>query len=94
MAQKGSLPCSQQPAIKSYPETGKSSTNKINFNIILHLRPGLPSDFFPAGFTNKIDDCRGQSVTGANISLSSCFPLSVSFHRGTPYSIYHMGDEQ
>jgi hypothetical protein len=47
MEPEGSLPCSQEPVTGPYPESDQSSPYhlilfKINFNIILPLRLGLP----------------------------------------------------
>jgi phosphomevalonate kinase len=36
----------------------------------------------------------GQSGTGTGFSLSSTVFPSVLFHRASPYSYYHLGDEQ
>jgi hypothetical protein len=58
MEPEGSLPCSEEPAAGPCPEpheTRLHSYNLINicFNIIHHLRLGLPSGLFPSGFPTK-----------------------------------------
>ena len=61
MEPDGSLPRTQVPATCLCPEPNQSSPwpsylfLKIHFNIILHLRVGLPSGLFPSGFpTNTL----------------------------------------
>jgi hypothetical protein len=55
-----SLLCLQEPTTSSYPESPESSprfqtyVTKIHSNTILHLRLGLPSDFFPSSSPTKI----------------------------------------
>ena len=59
MDPEGSLPHSQQPATSPYSEPDRSSPCpqshfcKIHFNIIPHLRLGLPSNLFPSSFPTK-----------------------------------------
>jgi hypothetical protein len=60
MESEGSLPHSQEPPSCRYPETGKSSPCplpspflNIRFNIIRHLRLGLPSGLIPSDFPTK-----------------------------------------
>jgi hypothetical protein len=54
----GSLPCSQQPANWSYPELDESSPLRMPLIptevLVFHLCLGLPSGFFPSGFSTKI----------------------------------------
>jgi hypothetical protein len=53
-------PCSQEPSTGPYSEqdhpvhTLSHDFFKINFNIISHLRKGLPSGFFPLGISAKL----------------------------------------
>ena len=60
MKPEGSLPQLQMPSTCPYPEPNQSSSfphqnyfQKIQLNIILHLRLGLPSGLFPSGFTTR-----------------------------------------
>jgi hypothetical protein len=59
MESESLLPGSQQPDTGPYFETGESSPHfpshffKFHFNIIVHLRLGLPRDLFPSGFATK-----------------------------------------
>jgi hypothetical protein len=58
---EGSSPCSQEPSagpspepLRSSPHTIPSYLSKIHFNIVHHLRLGLPSGLFPSGFPTTI----------------------------------------
>jgi hypothetical protein len=61
MKTESSLPCSQEPSSRPYPEPEKSSPYKAirplydTFLILSsHVRLGLPSGLFPSGFRIKI----------------------------------------
>jgi hypothetical protein len=59
MEPEGSLPCSQEPSTGPYPEPDRSSSyhpilSKMYFDIVPHLRLGLPSGLFPSGFPTNI----------------------------------------
>jgi len=66
MEPAGSLPCSQGPAIGTYPEPAASSPqppalfSKIYSNMISRLRLVLPSGLFPSGFCNQNTVCISQ----------------------------------
>jgi hypothetical protein len=56
---EGLLPRSQELSTGPYPEPDQPSPyhpilSKIHFNIIYHLRLGLPSGLFPYDFPTKI----------------------------------------
>ena len=75
MKPKGSLPCTQQLANWSYPDSDQSTScppkifYKNHFNIILQISIDILSDLFPSEFQNKKELC---------ISLFVCLSLSLS----------------
>jgi hypothetical protein len=55
MQPEGSLPCSQEPANYTYPESNESiHITKIHSNPVPHLGLRLPSGMLPSGFPKKV----------------------------------------